>query len=270
MCNFDNKGYQWYGTDPRKLAARSHICRSPQSNRCDCDGYKECGDYVSLDPSAWCFTFRNPSSWPSSCCIQLCNRDQECATCISDATADINHHCSGNGPLSVCSQQDSDCKCRSGLQSMTDAGQTLAGLDFNLFSNQYGSIDPDRLLGPTFEQARAGEPAVDPDPFSELVQTGPPVAQMSSDWNPNPLDGKTSPPLNLGQTVAAAPDSNDLAPQRSNSNQPNTPTFDSMEPLTDLEQAKKLVWHSRPQSSSRIHRLEYILAKFQHWKNSLF
>lgn len=175
----------------------------------------------------------------------MCNRDQECAVCVSLRGASISRHCSGNGPLSVC-YENGICKCPSGLQSEIDTEPASDGVTSDLQSEQSDYDELNGLLGQNSEQALTDEPidlAANPDQFSEQLETDQPVAQMLFDWNS--LVGKIPEPPNLDlATVALASNSNplvDMATEQSNSDQSNAPAFDLFEPPPDIKQAKRMV-----------------------------
>lgn len=171
----------------------------------------------------------------------MCNRDQECAVCVSLRGAFISRHCSGNGPLSVC-YENGICKCPSGLQSEIDTETASDGVTSNLLSEQSDYDDLNGLLGPNSEQALTDEPidlAANADQFSEQLETDQPVAQMSVDWKS--LVGKIPEPPNLDLTVALASDSNplvEMATEQSNSGQS---MFDWFEQPPDIKQEKRMV-----------------------------
>ena len=174
----------------------------------------------------------------------MCNRDQECAVCVSQGSASISRYCSGNGPLSVCLGKGI-CKCPSGLQSGIDTKPVSDGVTFNLLTEQSDYDELNGLLGPNSEQALTDEKfylAANPDHFSEQLETDQPVAQMLFDWKS--LVGKIPEPSNLDLTDALASDSNplvEMATEQSNNGQSNAPMFDWFEQPRDIKQEKRMV-----------------------------
>ena len=148
------------------------------------------------------------------------------------------------GPLGICTEE-SKCTCPSGpsKHSEIDPVQTLASLDFQAPSKQFGSTDLDTPFKPTPEQAGTSQsinPGFDLDQFPQQLEAGQPITPLGSGYQEF---GAIFQPLDLGHDVALGPDTNgvnQLAPEGFNIGQPNAPASNSIESLPDTVQAQGL------------------------------
>lgn len=150
------------------------------------------------------------------------------------------------GPLSICTKE-SQCTCPSGPQKLSeiDPEQTLASLDLEAPSKQFGSTGLDTQFKSTPDQAGTGEsigPGVDLD---QQLEAGQPTTPMSLDLGSGYQEfGAIFQPLDLGHDVALGPDTNgvnQLVPEGFNIGQPDAPVSNSMASLPDTVQAQGLL-----------------------------
>lgn len=166
----------------------------------------------------------------------MCNPGSSCATCFYGNNLNTPH-CSGAGPLSVCSGKNSKCICP----------QEHGGIDPQLElasapPKEFDPTDSETLFQSDPPQAGTGgsnDLGFDWDPNVEQPEAGQPDTLVSFDWGREV--GKIFEPHDLDHKVALASDfngANPLAPGEFQISELNAPTSESIEPLPDTEQAQ--------------------------------
>lgn len=165
--------------------------------------------------------------------MQVCNPNSPCVACFGADNLNTPH-CSGVGPLSVCTGKQSKCKCpqeHSGIDPQLELASAPP--------NEFDSTDRETPFQSTPQQASTGasnDLGVNWDPIFKQPEAGQPGSSVSFDWGGEV--GNMFEPLDLGHNVALASDfngANQLATGEFKIGQLNAPTSDSRESLPDPE-----------------------------------